>query len=253
MKFIFLLVGVICGIYASNSDYRILGWIVAGISFLTIINFKIDFSTKYESLPPQEYEPSDRQKRAIARKARKFARKILNNPYKYIILDTETTGIEKDDEIIELAICDLNGKILFNSKIRPVRKQTLHPKASEKNKITMKDLENAPTLAAVSDKLKQILSGKTVIAYNASFDMRLYRQSAYAAKRIKRNIFIPKKWLDLMIPFSEYYGFWGDERGSFVWQRLSNHSHSADHSAAGDCQATQYIITVMAQDKYKKC
>ena len=38
---------------------------------------------------------------------------------KAICLDTETTGLGSDAQIIEIAITDLNKNILFNQRIKP--------------------------------------------------------------------------------------------------------------------------------------
>jgi DNA polymerase-3 subunit epsilon len=41
---------------------------------------------------------------------------ISQNP---VYLDTETTGLEKSDEIIEISIIDAAGQVLLNSLVRP--------------------------------------------------------------------------------------------------------------------------------------
>ena len=48
----------------------------------------------------------------------KLAAKIIST--KPVYLDTETTGLEKQDEIVEISILDFDGTILFESYIRPV-------------------------------------------------------------------------------------------------------------------------------------
>lgn len=39
-------------------------------------------------------------------------------------MDTETTGLENDAEILELVIIDYNGKSLFNHRMKPIRKRS---------------------------------------------------------------------------------------------------------------------------------
>ena len=48
--------------------------------------------------------------------------------------------------------------------------------------------------------------------------------------------------------FAEYCGDWSTYHGNYRWQRLSNHANDADHTAAGDCLATQYIIQKMVNN-----
>ena len=69
---------------------------------------------------------------------RKKAKKIYNNIEKHekylkllkyckqnleklnpIIVDVETTGVKRNDEILQVSIINLNGDILFNRYIRP--------------------------------------------------------------------------------------------------------------------------------------
>ncbi|HFJ9374854.1 TPA: 3'-5' exonuclease [Bacillus nitratireducens] len=44
---------------------------------------------------------------------------ISNNKNKYVVLDTQTTGLSENDEIVEIAITDLDGKTLLNTLIKP--------------------------------------------------------------------------------------------------------------------------------------
>jgi len=41
-----------------------------------------------------------------------WAKMLLRNPDKCVILDTETTGLGNDDEIIELAMINTSGRTL---------------------------------------------------------------------------------------------------------------------------------------------
>lgn len=67
-------------------------------------------------------------------------KKISESPY---YLDTETTGLEKTDEIIEIAIVDSQGRVIFESFFRP----TIHiPQA-------------AINIHHISNEMDQILLG----------------------------------------------------------------------------------------------
>lgn len=94
-----------------------------------------------------------------------------------VILDTETTGLNQSAQIIELTIIDIQGNILFNSRIKPKRKMLANNKAVEKHGITNEMLENAPTWDIVYPQISQILHNKMVIAYNAEYDLRMFEQT----------------------------------------------------------------------------
>ncbi len=44
---------------------------------------------------------------------------IMQNKDKYAILDTETTGLGKNDEIIEISILALDGTVLLDTYVKP--------------------------------------------------------------------------------------------------------------------------------------
>lgn len=89
-----------------------------------------------------------------------------------VFLDTESTGFSgQKDDLLELAIVDFNGTILFNSLIRPTKKSSWYY-AQRVNGISPRMVQNAPTWKEIENKVYQLLYGKTVIAWNAKFDKR---------------------------------------------------------------------------------
>jgi len=99
-------------------------------------------------------------------------RTIENSP---LYLDTETTGLDFNDEIIEIAIVDSSGKSLFDSFIRPIRQ--IPPSATAINHITNEMVSNSPTWVEIWPVVKNILRGKLIGMYNAEFDTRMILQS----------------------------------------------------------------------------
>ena len=106
-----------------------------------------------------------------------WSRKVLRRKRKHVILDSETTGLGKTDEIIQLAIIDLDGNTLFNKNIRPTKKKRISSDSTEIHGLTMDKLSDCPTFSELKVPVKAFLRRKTIITYNASFDKRLYRQS----------------------------------------------------------------------------
>ena len=106
-----------------------------------------------------------------------------NPKYKYlgltgdfVLFDTETTGLDKDDEIIELAVLSSSGKILFNKRFCP--EKAIHPMAAKCNHLSKKILENEPKFSIEDVKeLVQLFKGKTIVGHNVAFDIRLLAQT----------------------------------------------------------------------------
>ncbi|GAB6537144.1 hypothetical protein bcgnr5378_63820 [Bacillus cereus] len=44
---------------------------------------------------------------------------IFNNKSDFLVLDTQTTGLGETDEIVEIAVTDLDGKTFLNTLVRP--------------------------------------------------------------------------------------------------------------------------------------
>lgn len=94
----------------------------------------------------------------------------------WLTVDTETTGGSKEDEVIDIGIVVAGtGEVLFDSLLQPMVR--VHPRAYEVHGIAERQLITAPRLGDVFEELFNILDGATIIAYNASFDERLMRQT----------------------------------------------------------------------------
>jgi DNA polymerase-3 subunit epsilon len=102
-------------------------------------------------------------------KAVREARNLISTDF--VVLDTETTGLNESDEIIEITIIDQEGSVLLSQRIKPEKEIT--DKASEINGITMKDLENCPNFAEAWASIRPLIAGKVIAAYNSGFDKRM--------------------------------------------------------------------------------
>ena len=68
---------------------------------------------------------------------------------KYIVLDTETTGLNAaEDEILQVSIIDNEGAVLFDSYIKPTQ-HTEWAEAERIHHITPEMVADAPTIAEV--------------------------------------------------------------------------------------------------------
>ena len=84
-----------------------------------------------------------------------------------LFLDTETTGLSKYDEIIEICIVDCNGNFLFNSLIKPTMR--IPYESIVIHGIRDIDVKKAPRWPDVYDRVRGIIENRLIIAYNASF------------------------------------------------------------------------------------
>ena len=88
-----------------------------------------------------------------------------------LIIDTETTGRSLTAEVIEVAVCDISGRILFESLVRPT--ESVPRAAARIHGLTTESLIKAPTWYEVWQQLEPLVNCRTLIAYNAPFDRRM--------------------------------------------------------------------------------
>lgn len=93
-----------------------------------------------------------------------------------VFLDTETTGTQRFSEIIEICIVDEYGQTLFRSLVNPTTE--IEPMASAVHGLTRRDVKDAPRYPEIYEEVMSYLRNRIVIAYNASFDIRLLKQTA---------------------------------------------------------------------------
>lgn len=166
-----------------------------------------------------------------------FAAKMLARP-DVLILDTETTGLDGDAEICQVAIMTIGGRPVLDALVRPTR--PIPPDAQRVHGISDADVAGAPTFVDLMPALRAILGGRTVLIYNVEYDTRLLVQSARACGLDLEAPPFGAEYLDAMIPYSAYIGEPG-RYGGYRWQRLPG----GDHSAMGDCKATLKVLQEM--------
>lgn len=93
----------------------------------------------------------------------------------FIILDTESTGVE--GEIVEIGIVDRAGSTLFHSLVKPVEPVPDDSDATLIHGITNSQLAEAPKWSEIWNDVQAILAGKLVLAYNARFDESMVMNS----------------------------------------------------------------------------
>jgi DNA polymerase-3 subunit epsilon len=179
------------------------------------------------------------------RAAIEWARYVMRFKNRHVILDTETTGIGNRDEIVQLAVVDLDGNTLFNENMRPTNKKRISEDASAVHGLTIEMLANCAIFRDFEKPLEQAIGRKNIITYNAKFDMRMYKQTYKQAGG-----FLPSgEWLCAMLEYAQFVGEWDEYHGNYKWHRLEG----GDHTALGDCLVTLELIRSMASTvKLKK-
>jgi DNA polymerase-3 subunit epsilon len=168
-----------------------------------------------------------------------------------VIIDTETTGTDKTDEIVQIAIIDGHtGKVLLNVKIKP--NTAISEAASTIHGITNKSVRHCPSYSSIHEKVIKLTQDKTVLIYNAQFDHRIVMQTAQIhdcdSKVLEQwHTFCVMKW------YAEYYGAWNERFENYRWQQLTaaaaqqnlDISDLSAHDAWSDCEITRRLINAV--------
>lgn len=172
---------------------------------------------------------------------------------KYIVLDTETTGLNAaEDELLQVSIIDNEGAVLFDSYIRPTQ-HTEWAEAERIHHITPEMVADAPTIAEVMPEINDILNRyDKIVGYNLKFDKAFLENNGAEFLNTEYT-----EYADVVKMFAPIYGEWNDQRGSYKWQKLTIAAdyygydwseHKEAHNSLGDCYATLYVYKKLTTD-----
>ncbi len=171
-----------------------------------------------------------------------------------LILDTETTGLGDDAEVVELALVDCAGAVLLDTLVRP--SGPVPAEAAAIHGITDAMLAEAPTWSELHARFCDLVEGRQVVIYSREFDTRVITQTA-------RRYGLPApQGFDLVLDsgrihcamqaYAEFRGEWSAEKGQYRWQKLSAAAAQQGvtvtnaHRALGDCLMTLGVVRAMA-------
>lgn len=163
-----------------------------------------------------------------------------------LFLDTETTGLGPRAEIVDLAIVAIDGTVLVNQLVKPARPIPID--AMLIHGITNDHVAGAPAWAEVIAEVSPLLRGRTVIAYNSSFDRDMIKQCCAACMVDLPDV----SWECAM---RAYAAFRKDPRlpsGGYRWRPLHEAAEAfglsiPTHRALADAQACHGVVTRMAR------
>lgn len=160
-----------------------------------------------------------------------WAKKVMLNS-DAVIVDTETTGLltYPKVEVIEIAIINMKGKVVYRSRFRPRYKIP----NSDIHGITDEDVKKEPSFEEEYKNIIESLHSKNVIAYNAEFDQGVINRTC--------------ELYDLNPPECQWECAMRVYRGFQETGRWSSLPYGK-HNALDDCKAVLKLIRRMAEGK----
>ena len=87
-----------------------------------------------------------------------------------LIIDTETVGAGPQIEIIEIALGDMSGNIIYDTLVQPMYNPL--PSPSKHKRFGRQEFAQAPHWPDIWPHLAPLIDGQLLVAYNAAFDRR---------------------------------------------------------------------------------
>lgn len=175
-----------------------------------------------------------------------FARRVIEQDP--IFLDTETTGLGNQDEIIEISVVDDLGETIFQSLVKST--QPIPPSSMQVHGISNEDIQKSPPWPIVWMQLRPILVNRFIVAYNSDFDLRMMQQShARYRQTWKDNL----RMVDLLKIYAQFRGEWDDQKRGWKYVSLSMAGKECGitlpnaHRAAADSLLTRALLHHIAE------
>lgn len=174
----------------------------------------------------------------------RWARTLISSD-NLVFLDTETTGLGKTAEIVDLSIVAVDGMVLLNQLVRPVRPIPID--AMLIHGITNEHVADAPCWADVLEMARPLVNGRVVVAYNSSFDRGMIEQCCAASV-----VELPA--IDWQCAMRAYAAYRKDPRlpsHGYRWRPLHEAAESfrlniPTHRALADAMACRGVVMGMA-------
>lgn len=194
---------------------------------------------------------SDRQAAAL------WAYELVHSADGFVVLDTETTGLDRDrrDEACQIAIVDHTGAVLLDTLVRPTL--PIDPGAAAVHGITDEMVKDAPPFLEVWPLVQAALQDRTLTIYNWQYDVGILHNMLMRAGLFMtpQGDFGYRDGTCAMEQYAAFYGDWNSRYHSYRWQKLTaacvqmrvSPVDAPPHSALGDCLRALRVIEKMAE------
>ena len=174
---------------------------------------------------------------------------MANSP---LFLGIETTGHGPEDELVEIALVDVGGQVVFNSLIRPTI--PIPPAATAVHGIDDPTVADAPTLADLRVGLRELLEGRTLVIYDAEHSLATFKQTGHAHGLDGQGPAVD--WWCAMDLYAEFRGERDEYQGKYRRYRLEVAAaqcrlelpEGSLHRALADAEITRRLMLWMAAE-----
>lgn len=163
----------------------------------------------------------------------------------YLYIDTETTGLADEDELLSVSIINNEGKCLYHSLIKPQNK-TSWSSVESINGITPEMVAHAPSFDYIKEHLANMFRGRHVVAYNMAFDGHFLQEPLQTASSIHC----------AALAYAEFNGEWKEEEKRYKRIKLIDaiNTISPDfafqaHNSLEDCRALKKVWDFLQNDE----
>lgn len=170
-----------------------------------------------------------------------------------LFIDTETTGLGDDAEIVEICIIDRSGRILLNTLVKPTK--PIPDEAIAIHGITNEMVAFAPAWTDICGAVEELFRRFGFVIYNADYDIRLIRQTydLSGGTSDAGPWMLADHAVCAMKLYAEYRGEPGKYHG-YKWHKLVDAAahegvviEGLAHRALADCRMTLGVIKALAQ------
>lgn len=164
-----------------------------------------------------------------------------------VYLDVETTGLEEDDEVIEVGLVDHTDEVLMETLVQP--KKPVSEGAREVHGIRDEALTEAPCWGQIHERFLDLVRDRLVIIYNEEFDVEKVDTSA-AKHDLSVNCWEPTGCA--MRLYAKWCGDWDEHRGGYHYQKLQRAMEEFEigtrqsHRAVDDARTARRVVRAMA-------
>ena len=160
----------------------------------------------------------------------------------YVILDTETTGLDPfSDKIIQISAIKYNPDgapvDFFDTYINPGI--PIPPNITKINHITDRKVAKAPTAEQIQEQFLTFLDTSLIVGYNTAFDLRFLNRTFL-------DLFIGRSYVDVLAISKQFFDL-PNYKLQTVSSSVGFYPASWFHDAFSDCEAVAAILHHLAE------